>query len=350
MKTLKYILVIALLLIATGVTAQSESNQIFTWRQAAMTLEYPAQWQVGLFEGNPILATDPNALTKATEGMAPGAPAITFLYYPQTRSLTPAELMNVVFPEVEPQDSAFGLSGLQATFSHEATGQTVQVIAFQSPATRNSQIIMAAAPQAEWSDFEDTLTTILASARFLGNTAEMDFLDSRVSFEYPNEWSEASDGQVLVVSPDQTSTESIIQGDFDNAQVFVRSQILRPAGVGINPEAPTAASDILLRFIGIPVEEVEVFQQFNWAEGMPAASAWFDYDGMRLLMVAVVKDENAMLIGGGCVASEWGTHQASILGALNLTRFDDIAPLPDLTAIVTGQITEELQRFGAVVE
>ncbi len=351
MKTLKYVLVIIILLVVSQTTAQTdELNNIFTWRQAAMTLEYPAEWEVGQYADNPIIASDLSALTNANHGQAPGAPAITFLYYRQLRALPTTEFMNLLFPDVTTETSNLGLNGLQTTFLHEETNQKIQVIVFESPATRSVQAIMATAPSEQWDNFRDTLVNILASVQFMPDTANLELFGTQVVFEYPDGWAEASNGQVIVAAPNQISADTILTGNLDESVPFVRSQLLEPSGIGIDPNDPNAAVEILLRFVGLPLEEIEAIHRFEWATDIPAASARFEFNGLRLIMVAAINGNTAMLIGGGAPADTWEADQAIILGALNLTQFNEVAPPSNLTAIVTSEHAEEIQRFGAVVE
>ncbi|NDJ84461.1 MAG: hypothetical protein GYB66_01115 [Chloroflexi bacterium] len=340
---------------SSNVSAQDAAEvSVYTWRDAAMTLQYPAEWAVGSYAGNPLLATSGTALDNAGQGLAPGEPAITLLFYPQVKDQTPSELLETVFPNLEAPASEYelGAGAVRAEFADENTGQRFVAIAFISPATRDTQLLVAAAPTEMWADFEPSMERILDSVAFLSDTAELSFFDTSVVFEYDDAWQLQGDGQVVVVGNTSMTAERVLDGDFTDVGPFVRSQVLIPSGIGIEPEDPEAATNVLLRFLGIPAENIEVLQVFEWAEGMPAASAWFEFSGLRMVMVAVVNGDTAMLIGGGAPIDQWANASAQILGALNLTRFAETPPVDNLTAIVTGEViaSDRSRVFGALVQ
>jgi hypothetical protein len=261
---------------------------------------------------------------------------MTFLFYPQARSLEPDQLMDVLFPDGETTDHWLGNKAVQVEFTDDATGQFVRVIAFESPATQDSQLLVATAPPDMWDSFVPTLDTVLDNARFLQDTAELAFFDATVKFEYSHQWVQTNNGQVIIVAPTEDDANAIMEGNLENASPFVQSQLLVPSGVGVDPDSPTAAEDILIRFVG-STENIENIQHFDWAEEMPAASALFEFNGLQLVVVAVVNGDTALLISGGASLNEWPAVQRLIIGSINLTQFDEILPPSDLTQIITGQ-------------
>lgn len=316
------------------------SSQVFIWREAALALEYPADWHVGFFEDLPIVTNTASGLALASIGEAPGEPAMSFLFYPQAKNLGTRELMDVVFPEVEVTEHWLGIDGLQAEFAHEETGQMVRIIAFKSPATQASQILVASAPQDIWEDFVPILDSMLNSIQFLNDTAELEFFDAIVKFEYFDEWVETNNGQVLIAAPTLDAANSILDGEIENASPFIQAQLLVPSGIGVDPDSETAAEDILLRFVGSP-DRVDHLQRFDWAEGMPAASAFFEFNGLQLVIVVVVNGDTAMIVSGGATVNQWSEVQRMVIGSINLTQFGEATPPRDLTQIITGQLTDD---------
>lgn len=318
---------------------QAEANHVYTWREAAMTLEYPADWLVGDYAGNGVIASTPDALEKATQGQAPGAPFLSFLFYPQARTLDVGTLLGVIFPGVEGANYQLGVArGLRAQWDDEANAQTLSLISFESPATRTRQILVAGADETQWGAFVPTLETVLSTVRFLRSTATLEIFGSKVGFRYNNQWVQSNNGQVMVVAPNERSAAGILAGNIDQNVPFVRAQLLIPSGVGVDPASDAAADEILVRFLGLAPDNIEVFERFMWAEDMPAASAWFELDGVRLVMIAVVHEDTALVIGGGAPAESWARYQADVLGALDMATFKDIAPTRELTLIATGRL------------
>lgn len=331
--------------------AQSENaKHIFTWREAAMTIEYPADWLVGAYEGHTVVTSDAVALEKATQGQAPGSPFITFLFYPQARTLNTRALLSAIFPGVDGSDYLLGTAkGLRAEFNDESTQQHLLAISFESPATRSKQVLVAGADSSQWGDFAAPLDEILATAKFMRGSALLEVFGTKTTFTYVTEWIQRSNGQILVAAPSEKTVEGILAGNIQQTEPFVRAQVLVPSGIGVDPEAPTAAQDILLNFLGQTPEAIDVLRNFEWAEGMPAASALLDYEGLRLLMIVVVQGDSALVIGGGAPIAQWAESQAAIVGALNLSKFNDVAPLTLLTPIVMGQLeTSNLAIIGKV--
>jgi hypothetical protein len=329
---------------ARYLVAQDEPlMRTFTWRTAGLTINYPAEWQVGSYDEHPLLASTPDALTNANAGQFPGAPALAFLYYPQASDLTPAELLAVIFPgQTGEAWSLGGLSSVRAQFEDEATGQTVLAVAFKSPLLNRPHLLAAVAPTDQWGAFAPLIETMIASVRFLRETALLEFLGAKVSFYYPLEWEQVSNGQVLVAGPAQASNRAILRGDLQDAPPFVRAQLLAPAGIGVDLADPQAALKILESFTGQTLTDV---QEFEWAEGLPAAAAALDFEGLTLLLVAVVDGDTALLIGGGAPSEQWAEAQPTILGVLNLTLFNDNPPGDDLDAALLGASTEG-RRLG----
>lgn len=329
---------------APHIQAQADdTNHVFIWREAALAFEYPADWSFGFFEDHPVLTSTPSGMDLARTGQAPGEPAMTFLYYPQARALEPNELMAVIFPDVEMTEHWLGNKAVYGEFADEANGQMVRVIAFESPATQDAQVIAATAPSEMWGSFVPALDTVLENARFLNDTAELSFFDVLVQFEYFDQWGQTNNGQVLVVAPTSEAATAIMNGDLENATPFVRAQLLVPSGVGVDPDSPTAAEDILIRFVGT-TENLDM-QHFDWSEEMPAAVATLEFNGLQLVVISVVNGDTALLMTGGASVEEWPVVRRLIIGSLNLTQFGEILPPPDLTQMITSQtIAEETNR------
>ncbi len=351
MRQVSIIIVLFCFLIVGNVQAQEPTDQhIFTWREAVMTVAYPADWHIGAYAGNPVLSSTESALAQAELGETPDDPAVTFLFYPAAKTLTPDELIAVIFPDIETAPYSFGgIDALRAEFMNGDETHVAHAIAFMSPATRNSQIILAVSSVDDWDSFEPTLDAMLNSAHFLNDTAELDFFGSTVTFEYFDGWVQQASGQVLVAAPDTASTNTILEGNLQTAAPFVRAQLLIPSGIGIDFANPDAATEILTRFIGSAADQVEM-QRFEWAEDMPAASASLEFEGSQLVLVAALQEDTALLLVGGAPLDSWADNQAFILGAMNMTQFQDIPPTPNLTPIINRQAGDDAEIFGMAVD
>ncbi|MCB9436825.1 MAG: hypothetical protein H6673_07490 [Anaerolineales bacterium] len=346
-------LLLALLVALMPVSAQAPATatHIFTWRPAALTLEYPAEWQAGVYESVSFLTSSPDGYTKAVNGDMPEEPAIAFYYYPATASLEPDALLAILFPtDTAPTTGSIGgTTTTQVNFVDAATDQHILAIAFRSPATRHAMVLAAITPSAAWEEFQPALTSLLGSAQFYIDSAALALFDTQVQFEYSNTWAQATNGQVVVAAPTTADAEAVLAGDL--ATPFVRAQLLTPSGIGVDASDPAAAETILLRFAGLPEEEIEILTRFAWAEGMPAASAWLELDGVRLALVAVVHEDTALLIGGGAPVEQWEQVRAQVFAGINLTTFAETFATDDLTTLITGtSINETTRRFGMVID
>jgi hypothetical protein len=343
-------------------------NEFFTWREAPMSIGYPAGWQVGVYEVHPVLASTPSALTLAVEGQAPDAPALTFLYYQQTSAARLTEFVDILIPGVEtttvaPEIVFPTLSGIDLTrinvdplraefqmvinpddsvvysfepdyderVDKEGDEQTVLMIAFEPPANRRPHMILAAAPTETWEAFRPTLDAMLASTQFYTEAAELDLLGAQVSFDYPSSWTSASTGQVFIAAPSQDEADAVLNGQLQGASAFLRAQVLAPEGIGIDAASPTASVEILQAFGG---EAVTGIQNFDWAEDVPAASALFEFEGLQLLLIAAVDGETAMLMAAGAAPGRWTDYQEILLGGLNLTSFNENPPPLNLNELI----------------
>jgi hypothetical protein len=339
----------ATIFLSTPVITAQESPPVndYTWRSAGMVIRFPGNWLIGNFNGVPIAASSPDALANALEGNAPASPAFAFLHYPQTDGLTDDGFLEVMFPGLQADESRFaGTLAVQAQFDDEDTGQTIRVWSFISPVTRNPQILMVAAPQDEWETFEPTLDAILSTAQFLDGDAVFEFLEAEVVFQFPTEWEAVTNGQVFAVAPAAVNAQQVVDGDLETVPAFIRAQILAPSGIGIDPAEPTAVQQVLERFAGSALEDV---QPFMWGEGMPAAAAEFTFEDKTLLLVAVINDDRALLMGGGSITDTWSENRRFVIGALNMTTFQTIAPPSNLDAILAGEVVQEDGVFGVTV-
>ena len=336
MRRVCVVLLLLLLLLASVPASGQEAAQTFTWRTAGMVLQYPSSWLVGEYEGTPLLVSSEDGLVNATAGEAPGTLAFGFYNYPQTNALSPLAFLNALFPDVESEISTFaGTTSFNTEFSDEATGQTIHAIAFLSPVSRNPHVIVAIAPNEEWETVRPVVESVLSTAQFLNGSATFSFLGTDLLFQYPREWRADSNGQVFVVAPENPT--GILNGDLDTAEVFVRAQILAVEGIGIDPESEDVAGQVLEAFAGMPLETID----FTWGEDFPAVAAEFEFEDKMLLLVSVVVDDTAVLLGGGSTAETWSFNRRFVLGALDLASINEITPPAKLTSLLNGDVDEE---------
>lgn len=334
-------------------SAQSSvpTTHIFTWRPAALSLEYPIEWQAGTYEDIAFLTSSADGYAKAVIGSAPEEPSLAFYYYPATATLEPNALLTILFPS-DAIPSAGSLGDVPTTeirFVDNATNQSILAIAFRSPATRHSAVIAAIAPTDKWDNFQPVLDAMLSSVQFYTQTAQLELFGTKALFEYSRAWVQATNGQVVVAAPTIVDAEAILTGNL-NAP-FIRAQLLTPSGIGVDADDPSAAETILLRFAGLPEDKIEILTRFEWAEGMPAAAAWLELNGVRLALVAVINDDTALLIGGGAPAEQWDSVRAQVLTGLNLTFFVETPSDHDLTRLILGSMTNDTtRRFGMVID
>lgn len=334
-----WFLLILVLLFHSGIGQTTHAQDSFTtktfaWRGAGLIMQYPAHWLQGEYEGHPVLASTPDALEKAHNGEAPGAPALTFLHYPQAGVIAPADLLLLVFPNqtITPMVMG-GLDGMSMQFEDAGTGQTIWAAAFKSPLVSQSHLVVAAAPTEAWAEFEPQLLTMVASIQFLAETASLEFAGGLITFNYPEAWHAASNGQVLVVSGDQAQSEAILEGNLTDAPPFIRAQLLVPSGIGVDPTDPQAPRQILELFTGQAPTDVA---EFEWGDGLPAVLTLMEVEGINLLLVVVVDGDHALLMGGGAAVEAWPTARVWIDGSLHLTVYNEqIAPLT-LENIIAG--------------
>jgi hypothetical protein len=331
----------------TGQAQEAAATHTFTWRSAGLILQYPAGWQVGAYEGNPVLASTAEAMENASDGDAPGAPTLTFLHYPQTGNISPTDLLKLAFPERESENiSIGGVNGIVSQFEDEATAQTVRAVVFNSPLTKQAHLLVAVAPSETWATFEPVLDAMLASVQFLGQVASLEFAGGIVLFNYPTGWQTAANGQVVVASADVTSATSILDGKLQDASPFIRAQLLIPSGIGVDPEVEDAPRQILETFTGQTLGDV---REFEWGEdGLPAAASNLEFEGLQLLLVAIVDGDSALLIGGGSTIEAWATMQAIIDGALNLSVYNEQAAPLELENLLQVERGIEDGPFGMV--
>ncbi len=309
-------------------------TKTFAWRGAGLIMQYPANWLQGEYEGHPLLVSTADALEKASDGEAPGAPALTFLHYPQTSAIAPVDLLRLIFPDQTTTAMVIGgLDAVSIQFEDAETGQTVWAAAFKSPLINQAHVIVAAAPNEAWVEFEPQLQTMIASIQFLAETTTLEFAGGVVTFNYPENWHAANNGQVVVVSEDEAKSEAILEGDLADAPPFIRAQLLVPSGIGIDPTADTAPRQILEVFTGQPLP---IVTEFEWGDGLPAALTLIEIESVQWLLVVVVDGDNALLMGGGVAVEVWPTARVWIDGALHLTVYNEqIAPLT-LENIIAG--------------
>jgi hypothetical protein len=342
------ILILLLNAVPTPLHAQEElSLQTFTWREAGLIFQYPGGWHAGEYQPHyEMLASNPDALQKALAGEVPGAPTLGFVSYDEIGELQPREVMHLFFPEVTAEEGRLaGTRTLTAEFEDSDNGQMMRVTAFISPVTRKSQLMVAVAPSDQWTSFTPLLESILTTAQFLNGDAIFEFLGIGVTFQFPTEWVQDNNGQVLAAAPRNSQVESVLAGEYSTVPVFVRAQVLVPSGMDL-PEGEDTATAILRRFAG---DENLAVHTFAWAEGVSAASAEFTSDNQTMLMVAIVEDDKAILVGGGSSSETWATNRAFVLGALDTTQFEGyVAPL-NLDELLLGAGEEEA-IFGAVIE
>lgn len=325
---------------------ETATTRTFTWRSAGLILQYPVDWQVGEYEGNSLLASTTEALENASDGDAPSAPTLTFLHYPQTGNITPPDLLKLAFPDRESNDiSLGGVNGVVSQFEDETTTQTVRAIVFNSPLTKQAHLLVAVAPIETWASFEPILDAMLASVQFLGEVASLEFAGGKMSFNYPTAWRTATNGQVLVASVDQTSAAAILDGNLQATPPFIRAQLLIPSGIGVDPEAGDAPRQILETFTGQTLTEV---REFEWGDGLPAAASSLEFEGLQLLLVAIVDGDSALLIGGGATIEAWPTTQVIIDGALNLSVYNEQAAPLELENLLQVEHGIEDGPFGMV--
>jgi hypothetical protein len=328
-----FVVLLILPLLLVGVPAHGQdSAQTFTWRTAGMVLQYPSSWLVGEYEGTPVLVSSEEGLANATSGGAPGTLAFGFYNYPQTNVLSSREFLDALFPDVEADASIFaGTTSFNAEFTDEATGQTLRAIAFESPVTRNPHVLVAVAPQDEWGSVIPVMEGVLNSAQFLDGDAEFSFLETDVLFQYPREWTTDTNGQVFVAAPD--NPDAVVRGELDAAEVFIRAQVVAVAGIGIDPDSDDVAGQVLAAFVGRSLETIE----FVWGEDLLATAAEFEFEGKNLLLVSVAVGDTAVLIGGGSTVETWSFNRQFILGALDMTRINEMTPPRDLTALLNSE-------------
>ncbi|MBI5928885.1 MAG: hypothetical protein HY862_06230 [Chloroflexi bacterium] len=298
----------------------------FAWRSAGLIMQYPADWVQGDYQGNPLLVSTADGLDKASKGDVPGVPALTFLHYPQVGTISPTDLLLLIFPDQTTSPMVVGgVSGIVAQFEDTATGQTVEAVAFKSPSINQAHLVVAVAPTETWAEFEPRLQVMLSSIQFLSETASLEFAGGTVAFDYPDDWHTAANGQVVVASSEQPKAEAILEGDLKDAPPFIRAQLLVPSGIGIDPADAQAPRQILESFTGQTLSNIT---EFEWGDGLPAALTQIEVEGISLLLVAVVNGDSALLMGGGATIEAWPTARVWIDGALNLTVYNEqIAPL-----------------------
>lgn len=353
-RWLQFIILLGLVVVPLASTSQptqaqdDEALHAYTWREMGLLMRYPASWVSTNYAGLPMLITDANAVAAAEQGESPAVPALGFLYYPQARDLNTSELLNTVFPDVETNASEVsGVNAISATYDDEETAQTIHILAFESPVTRDPGIILAVAPVGEWDNFAAEFNTVMASVEFLDTAAEMSFFDGEVQVNVSDNWQTASNGQVLGIAPNLDTAEAVVTGDISDLEGFLRAQIVVPSGLGVDADSPTAAQEVLERFVGQPLTTVH---NFEWAEGVPAVATEFKFGNLTLLMVAVVDGDTALLIGGGAQANNWVRYQDWVFGMLNMTVFNEYPAPTNLDAILRGDAVEGDGIFGMNLE
>ncbi|MCI0713685.1 MAG: hypothetical protein L0154_26240, partial [Chloroflexi bacterium] len=88
---------------------------------------------------------------------------------------------------------------------------------------------------------------------------------------------------------------------------------------------------------------------FTWGEDFPAVAAEFEFEDKMLLLVSVVVDDTAVLLGGGSTAETWSFNRQFVLGALDMASINEMLPPAELTSLLNGDMDEEA-IFGMVVD
>ncbi len=324
------------------------SSQVYTWRELAILVHYPATWTQTSYTNLPMFVTDAAGVEAVAQGQAPNVPAVGLLYYPQAHDLNADEFIATMFPEQTVQPTLVqGEDAFAVEYVDEATGQAVYAISFESPVTRVPGIILGVAPDGDWASFAPEFNDVLANLEFLGTDADFDFAEGEAELRAPSNWAVADNGQVLAVASELTVAEAVVRGELDDLTGFVRAQIVVPSGLGLDIEAETIAQDVLERFVGT---ELENPVNFMWAEEMPAVAAEFQFGDLTFLMVAIVSGDNALLVGGAATAENWTTYRAWTQGALNMTIFNEQPAPANLDAILNGDADMGDGVFGMVLE
>lgn len=325
-------------------TQAQDASQTFTWRAAGLLMDYPASWLAGEYAGNAILVSTQEGLELALTGETPGTSALGFYTYPQAGNLAPQALLQTLFPDTEVTLSSLGgVASFETHFEDAETDQTLRAIAFVSPVSRDSHVLVGVAPTGDWSAFEPVLDSILTTAQFINATATFEFLGTTVSFSYPRDWETATTAQLLAVAPERP--EAVLEGAFESAETFLRAQILAVAGIGLDPESEDVPQQVLSQFAGETLEDVV---RFDWGE-WPAAATIYQFDNLQLLMAVVLVEDNAVLFVGGSTSEQWPTSRAYAYGALNTMLIDEVAPPVDLDMLLRGEPIEG-DIFGMVIE
>lgn len=312
----------------------STETHTFAWRSAGLIMQYPVDWLDGEYQGHPLLVSSADGLEKASSGGVPNTPALTFLHYPQAGNISPTELLLLIFPNQTAAPLVIGgKDGVSAQFADEVTDQTIWVAGFESPLLNQAHLIVAGAPTETWAEFEPRLQTMILSVRFLGETASLEFAGGLVTFNYPEDWFTASNGQVVVASAEQSKATAILAGDLAQAPPFIRSQLLVPSGIGIDPTNAQAPRQILETFAGQTLTSVI---EFEWGGGLPAALAQVELEGLNLLLLAVISGDHALLMGGGATTEDWPTARVWIDGALHMTVYNEQTAPRNLEDIIAG--------------
>ena len=331
------------------VQAQTDTPHLtYTWREMGILMHYPATWSQTNYANLPMFVTSVEDVDAAEQGNAPNMPAVGLLYYPQARDLNADDFASTLFPESELIPSqVLGLDAFTVDYVDEDTHQTVHAVAFESPVTRVPGIVLGVAPAGEWTGFAPEFNALLNSLEFLGTTTDLSFVDGEVGFRVPSNWSAADNGQVLALAPELSTAEAVVRGELDGLPGFIRAQLVVPSGIGIDAASPTAAQEVLERFVG---ESLPNTINFMWAEEFPAVAAEFEFGDLNLLMVVVVDGNSALLIGGGASSANWEMYQAWVFGTLNMTVFNEQPAPANLDAILRGEVDTGDGVFGMALE